>query len=80
MKRCYRIFESFTFLLMLSLGCSNSRSLPSGNADVSLLTGEWVVAAQTVSPLTITPTLDLGGPQVFCRSSCTIENSHPKEN
>ena len=40
---------------LLSLGCANSKSQRTETADKSILTGEWIVSEQTISPLTVIP-------------------------
>ncbi len=55
MKPYFIILGSLVILFaLLSLKCSNSKSVTTGSAPVSL-TGEWVVVAQTSSPLVIAP-------------------------
>lgn len=40
---------------IISLSCSNSRSLNTENQNMSVLTGNWMIVAQNFSPLMIIP-------------------------
>jgi hypothetical protein len=56
MKGYFTTFRLFAiFFGVLSIGCSNARNLTTGSDSVSVLTGDWVVISQTVSPLVIIP-------------------------
>jgi hypothetical protein len=56
MKRCFRVVRLLIlFFALLSFGCSNYRGVRTGSSTFPLLTGEWVVSEQTVSPLSIIP-------------------------
>lgn len=56
MKGYIRIVRIFILLFgLIPLGCFNHKGLPAESATEPLVAGDWVVAEQTISPLSIRP-------------------------